>query len=170
MLHVDSRGLRTLIAIVASLAMVALLAANTALGALVTGSLPTAGFVHTSVADNTVDMTGTGIHLKTKAPVNVKTTYSRVTPSANFVGGWHHHNGPVIVTVTVGTLTFYDEECGTWDVSAGHTYIESTGEVLNAKVLPAKNTTSGIAEWFTTRLYPLGASDPTPEDAAPCTP
>lgn len=169
MIHVDPHGLRRLVATVAGLAVVALLAANTALGALVTGSLPTTGFVYTSVTDNAVNMAGTGIHLKTKGSVNVKTTYSRVTASNDFVGGWHHHNGPVIVTVTVGTLTFYDEDCGTWDVSAGHTYIESTGQVLNAKVLRAKNT-SGIAEWFTTRLYPSGASDPTPEDAAPCTP
>lgn len=154
----------------------ALLTASTALGALVAGSLPTAGFTWTSVADNAVDMDGNGyqgegdsIHLKTESRANVKTTYSRVAPSLTFQAGWHYHNGPVIVSVTAGTLTFFDGACATWDLTAGHTYIESTGQVLNAKVLPAKNAGIATVEWFTTRLYPEGAGDPV-EVAPPCTP
>jgi hypothetical protein len=165
-------------------AILALLTASATLGALVTGSLPTAGFTYTSVTDNEVNMTGTGIHLKAEDSTNVKTTYSRVAPNAGFSAGWHYHKGPVIVTVTVGTLTFFDRAdersprhseheddsaCGTWDLTAGHTYIESTGQVLNAVVLPAKNAGITTVEWFTTRLYPAGAVDPVPV-TAPCTP
>ncbi len=40
-------------------------------------------------------------------------------------------NQEVTLAVTVGTLTFFDSACGSWDVGAGQTYIESTGEVLN---------------------------------------
>lgn len=153
-------------------ASLALVTTGTALAGLVSGSLPGAGFTFTSVSDNTVSITdvgtGTGIHLKTKGPVNVKTTYSRVAPSANLLG-WHYHNGPVIVTVTIGTLTFYDANCGTWDLSAGHTYIESTGEVLNARIVPDKNVGISTVEWFTTRLYPDGTGDPVSVDA-PCAP
>jgi len=114
-------------------------------------------------------MAGDGIHLKTKGSINVKTTYSRVAPDPAFTAGWHFHNGPVIVTVTVGTLTFFDGNCGTWDLTAGHTYLETTGEVLNAKILPAKNAGIANVEWFTTRLYPDGTIDPVPVDP-PCSP
>lgn len=110
------------------------------------------------------------IDLRASNPINVKTTYSRVAPSPEFVPGWHYHNGPVIVTVTVGTFTFFDSKCATFDLSAGHTYIESPGQVLNAKALPEKNAGIATVEFFTTRLYPNGASDPAPVSPAPCTP
>ena len=109
------------------------------------------------------------IDLRASSAANVKTTYSRVPPSPTFEAGWHYHLGPVIVTITVGTLTFYDSTCGTWDLVAGHSYIESPKQVLNAKVLPAKNAGLANVEWFTTRLYPDGAIDPVPVPA-PCTP
>jgi hypothetical protein len=143
--------------------------ASVALAGLSSGALPTAGFTYTSVTDNTVNMSGSGIHLKTKDSVNVKTTYTRIAVDSNFAFGWHYHNGPVIVTVTAGTLTYYDSECRTFDLSAGHSYIESEGQVINAVVLAAKNTGNAVVEWFTTRLYPLGSNDPAPVEA-PCTP
>jgi hypothetical protein len=153
--------------IVAVGATTALLTASNTLGALVGGALPTSGFTFTSVTDNEVNMAGSAIHLKTKDPVNVKSTYSRVAPDPAFRAGWHYHDGPVIVTVTVGTLTFFDSACGTWDLTAGHTYIETAGEVLNAKVLPDKNPGIATVEWLSTRLYPAEAVDPVPIDP-PC--
>jgi len=205
-----------IIALVALVAMLAALTASAALGALVNGALPAAGFTYTSVTDNAVDIAGSGatpaaiaslqayidklsalsnptaaqqatlasyrarladyraryaaaVALRAGKTANVKTTYSRQAPDPAFSAGWHYHNGPVIVTVTVGTLTFYDSKCGTWDLAAGHTYIESPGQVLNAKVLPAKNAGITTVEWFTTRLYPTSATDPVAVDA-PCTP
>lgn len=144
-----------------------ILATSTVQAALVGGSLPTAGLTYTSATLNGVNMAGDAIRLKIKDNVTVKTTYSIVTPANQLLGGWHYHNGPVIVTVTAGTLTFFGASCATWDVSAGETYIESAGQVLIAKGITAKNT--GNIEWFTTRLYPEGAADPAPVDA-PCTP
>jgi len=156
------------LATVVAVVMGAVLASSAiAEAALVSGSLPAGGFTFLSLTENAVNMTGDGIHLKIKEPVTVKTTYSIVTPADQFVGPWHYHNGPVIVTVSVGTLTFYDASCGTWDVSAGQSFIESTGQVLNAKALVSKNP--GTLQWFTTRLYPDGAVDPVVVDA-PCTP
>jgi hypothetical protein len=99
---------------------------------------------------------------------NVKTTYSRVPPSDSYEAGWHYHNGPVVVTVTVGTLTLYTGTCAPIDILPGHSYIESPREVLNAKVLPAKNPGVANVEWFTTRLYPDGTIDPVPVPV-PCT-
>jgi hypothetical protein len=158
---------RWLVVVTALASTLAVVSSSTVLGALVGGALPAAGYTYVSVTDNEVNMTGGGLHLKTKGSTNIKTTYSRVAPNPAFTAGWHFHNGPVIVTVTVGTLTFYDSACATWDVSAGHTYIESTGEILNAKVLPEKNAGITTVEWFTTRLYPEGTTDPV-EAEAPC--
>jgi hypothetical protein len=100
---------------------------------------------------------------------NVKTTYSRVPPSDSYEAGWHFHNGPVFVTVTVGTLTLISKSCAQIDILPGHTYVESPKEILNAKVLPSKNVGVPNVEWFTSRVYPEGTIDPVPV-AAPCTP
>ena len=149
-------------------AMLTFALAGTALGGLVAGSLPTSGFTFTSSMVNDVNIAGKGIQLKTKGPVDVKTTYSRVAPTGALLG-WHRHNGPIIVTVTIGTITFLDAECQAFDLGAGQTYIESTGDVLNAYLDPAKNSGLSTVEWFTTRLYPAGAADPVPVDP-PCSP
>lgn len=197
-------------------AVVALLTAGVALGALINGALPAGSFTYGSVLDNSVDFAGAGITTQDIATVqryidrlaalsnptaaqrttlatyrarladfqaryavaidmragkstNVKTTYSRVPPSQTFEAGWHYHNGPVIVTVTAGTLTLIDAKCAGWDILAGHSYIESPRQLLNAKALPAKNTGIDNVEWFTTRVYSSGAIDPVPVPA-PCTP
>lgn len=155
--------LAALVAVAAAL----ILGTSTVSAALVSGSLPAAGLTYTSITENAVNMAGDAIRLKIKDNVTVKTTYSIVTPADQLLGGWHYHNGPVIVTVTAGTLTFFGSDCETWDVSAGQSYIESTGQVLVAKGITSKNT--GNIEWFTTRLYPEGAADPVGVDA-PCTP
>lgn len=154
--------LRRLSSLPVSVVLVLVLAGSAFAG--LSGSLPGAAFTFTSTTVNAVNMDGNGIHLKAKGPINVKTTYLTVPPTGALLG-WHYHNGPVIVTVAVGTITFVDGNCGTWDVSAGESYIESTGEILNAFLDPAKN--SGNVEWFTTRLYPLDSSDPVAV-SAPC--
>ena len=206
---------RKLVPLVALAAILAALTASNTLGALINGALPSAGFIHTSVMDNSVSILGgpvtasdisalqayitelsavrnpttaqrtrlatyvarlaayearyaAAIDLRASRSVNVKMTYSRVPPSASYEAGWHIHDGPVVVTVTVGTLTLVDSECNSVDVGAGHSYVESPGEVLNARALPAKNAGVQDVEWFTTRLYPSGAIDPVPV-AAPCT-
>jgi hypothetical protein len=135
---------------------------------LVAGALPAAGFTYTSTTSNAVNMSGDGIRLRTKGPVAVKTTYSKAAPSTALLG-WHFHHGPVIVTVTVGTLTLIDESCSSFDLAPGQSYIESSGEVLNGFVDPAKNAGVSAVEWFSTRLYPVGAADPEPVPA-PCEP
>ena len=136
--------------------------------ALVSGSLPSAGLTYTSLTKNAVNMAGDEIRLKIKDHVTVKTTYSFAAPSDTaLVGSWHYHNGPVFVTVTSGTLTLYDASCNSWDIGEGQTYIESAGQVLVAKALASKNSTS--VQWFTTRLYPEGTTDPVAVNA-PCTP
>lgn len=166
------RRMRRLAGAGAMSGLLVLAVAGTALGGLVGGSLPAAGFTFTSVTTDSVRSKGGGISLKAKASINVKTTYSRVAAAswAGFDPGWHYHAGPTIVTVTVGTLTFYDEECRPFDVSAGDSYIEANGEVVNARIHASKNTAGNTTvEFFTVRLYPAEALDPNPVPA-PCTP
>jgi hypothetical protein len=155
-----------------SIVMALVLASATVVSAdLASGSLPTLGFTYTSDGLNEVNIAGNGIQFKTKGAVDLKTTYSRVDPSTAFLGGWHFHNGPVFVTVTNGTLTFYGSDCSSWDAGEGETYIETPGQVLNAKALPEKNDLPAgeKVEWFTTRIYPDGAADPQGV-TAPCAP
>jgi len=162
-----SRRLGRVAALVA-VAVALVLGTSTVSAALVSGSLPTAGLTYTSATLNGVNMAGDVIRLKIKESVTVKTTYSIATPSDTaLVGSWHYHNGPVILTVTAGTLTLFGSDCGSWDISAGQTYIESAGQVLVGKAFASKNTEN--VQWFTTRLYPEGTQDPVPVDA-PCTP
>lgn len=162
---------RAAFAAIVSIALAALTIGR-AFAGLAAGSLPTAGFTYLSVTDNVVNMTdvgtGDGIHLKTKGLVSVKTTFSRLAPSSNLLG-WHYHNGPVIVTVTSGTLTLYDETCAAIDIEPGHSYIESTGQVFAGRADPTKNGGVATVEWFTTRLFPAGSGDPV-EVPAPCSP
>lgn len=141
--------------------------AGTALASLV-GLLPTSAFTFTSTSVNGVDIDRGSIRLETEGRIDVKTTYSKTAPLGVPVG-WHYHNGPVIVTVALGTLTFLDRQCRRTDVGAGQSFIEPTGKVINALADPAKNIGVPSVEWFTTRLYPRGALDPVPV-AAPCTP
>lgn len=214
MKYLGRQTIRRVVLLAALGATIALLTANTTLGALINGSLPAASFTYASITDNAVNVDSGGVTperlaalkayvlklsaiknptdgqraalatytarladaqarydvavaLRESVSANIKTTYSRVPPADTFESGWHYHNGPVIVTVTAGTLTFVDSKCHTWDLPAGHTYIESPRQVLNAKALPAKNPGVANVEWFTTRLYPKGAIDPVPV-AAPC--
>jgi hypothetical protein len=157
---------RTLTSIAAAV-LILLGLAGTAVAGLVNGSLPASAFTFTSRSINAVDIGGSGIKLKTRGAIDVKTTYSRLAPTGALTG-WHYHNGPVIVTVAVGTLTYVDAQCHTWDLRAGESYIESTGQVINAFLDPDKNSGLSYVEWFTTRMYPAGAADPVPV-AAPCT-
>jgi hypothetical protein len=138
-----------------------------AMAGLVGGTLPTTGFTFVSTTDTGLNIRGGGVQLSSHGPIEVKSTYSKIAPTGALLG-WHHHNGPVLVSVTVGTLTLLDDNCGTWDVTAGETYVESPRQILNAYADPAKNAGLDSVEWLTTRLYPAGATDPVP-DAAPCT-
>jgi len=142
--------------------------APNALAGLVGGSLPTAGFTFVSTTDGGVNVHGSGVQLRSRGPLDIKSTYSKIPPDGALLG-WHHHNGPVLVSLTRGTLTLVDENCATWDITAGQTYVESPGQILNAYAAPSKNAGLDSVEWFTTRLYPAGDTDPVPEPA-PCTP
>jgi hypothetical protein len=141
-----------------------------------TGELPVAAFTHISVVDD--DLTLADIYLgeadadpdvdiDTSGSIAVETIYTLERPDVGYETGWYRHSGPAIFTVTVGTLTFIDDSCQTFDLVAGQSYIESSGEILNAVLVPHKNLDGEAVGWFTTRLSPVGAAGPLPV-SVPC--
>ncbi len=100
---------------------------------------------------NTVNMNVNPTKLRTKGPVEVVQFCN--TGLTGFSSGWHHHAGPVIVNVTGGALTFYSpRNCTGTTVTAGHAYIESTGDPIIGQNLGASTAT-----WISTQIIPVGA-------------
>jgi quercetin dioxygenase-like cupin family protein len=74
--------------------------------------------------------------------------------------GWHKHPGPVFITVTLGTLTYYeydDPTCTPHVVTAGHGFVDSgNGHVVrNETDLPAQDIsviTAPVGGTFRTNL------------------
>jgi hypothetical protein len=143
--------------------VVATLALVTATSVLAVATFPTRVAVV-----NKVDIDRNGIDFETSRKVDVITTFLS-QPSTWAGSGWHYHNGPVFVSVTMGTLTFWTKTCRKFQITAGQGYIESPGQVLLAKNLDSTT----VAEWFTSRVIPyqtngLPGIDPVPVVHADC--
>jgi len=68
--------------------------------------------------------------------------------------GWHSHPGVVLVTVTSGTVTFYQADCSFDVYPAGSSFVESNGATGLAR-----NESSTIpAVVFVTYIVPVGAA------------
>ena len=118
---------------------------------------------------NTVNANAGPIRLSTSASVEVFQVSNRADPG--WSAGWHSHTGPVIITLTEGSLTFYqlkrsDDEgegddrnrdggssCQVTTVSAPGGFIEPPGQPM--QVVNAGTTT---AAWITTQIIPVLAS------------
>jgi len=59
--------------------------------------------------------------------------------------GWHSHPGVVLVTVTSGTVTFYQADCSFNVYPAGSSFVESNGATGLARNESATNTEIGRA-------------------------
>lgn len=127
-----------------------MLVANTVLGtgAVVAASVPVT--LANVIVQNTVNIDANGTHFKTKDQVQV--IHQQRTADAGWSSGWHHHIGPVIITVLSGTFTFYDANCGGTPVTTGQGYIESTDE----PVLARNESTTASVTWITTQIIPVG--------------
>jgi len=92
-----------------------------------------------------------------------------------FSAGWHRHNGPVIIALTKGSLTFYDRAgradsegdregdreggkgCKVTQVTAPGGYIETAGQPIQVYNTTPAGVNNGTAEWVTTQIIPPGA-------------
>ena len=77
---------------------------------------------------------GAGIKITTNGPKDMLVTSITVDPGGSF--GWHTHPGPVLVSVSSGTLSLDEPTrhgCSHADVTAGHGFIEGGGDVHLAR-------------------------------------
>lgn len=92
------------------------------------------------------------LHVRDK--VDVVTQTITITPGGHT--GWHSHPGPVFVTITAGTMSFYDGDdpaCSRVTYDAGDTFIDK-GE---GHVHIARNEGSTNLVLYATYLLPVGA-------------
>ncbi len=66
------------------------------------------------------------IEFETKGAVIIRTAQNIIVPGGS--SGWHSHPGIVLVTVKVGTVTFYNDECSSNVYPAGTSFVEREGD------------------------------------------
>ena len=124
----------------------------------VVGATSGSGAVGTILARGTLDA-GQNIHtpdlkFKTRDAVDVVTQTITITPGGHT--GWHSHPGPVIVTIRLGTMTFYDADdpsCAPVTYAAGDTFIDRGGGHVHI----ARNEGATDLVFYATYLLPVGA-------------
>jgi len=93
------------------------------------------------------------IKFQTKDDVDVATGTVTISPLGS--SGWHSHPGIVIVTVKVGTVTFYDQWCAPTVHGAGTVFIEATGD---GPGLARNESTTDNAIVYVTYVVPTGVA------------
>jgi hypothetical protein len=99
------------------------------------------------------DDVGLGFQAKTREPVDLVVRRHDYVPHS--ATGWHTHPGPVFITVTQGTLTFYeydDPTCTPTIVTAPGTYVDTGHGHIG------RNETGEPAQDMTVIVAPVGAA------------
>jgi quercetin dioxygenase-like cupin family protein len=91
------------------------------------------------------------IKFQTKNRVDVATSTVTFDPLGQ--SGWHSHPGVVLVTVTSGTVTFYQADCSFKVYPAGSSFVESNG----ATGLARNESGTATAVVYVTYIVPAGA-------------
>jgi quercetin dioxygenase-like cupin family protein len=91
------------------------------------------------------------IKFQTKSRVDVAQATVTIDPLGS--SGWHSHPGVVLVTVTSGTVTFYDADCSFNTYPAGSSFVESNG----ATGLARNESGTAPAVVYVTYIVPAGA-------------
>ncbi len=95
-----------------------------------------------------------------KAPIDVVVRQHDYTPYSTT--GWHSHPGPIFITVTLGTLTYYERDdptCTPHTVSAGQGFVDDGhGHVV-------RNETDQPARDVSVIIAPVGGTFRTDLDA-----
>jgi quercetin dioxygenase-like cupin family protein len=91
------------------------------------------------------------IKFQTKDRVDIATATVTFDPLGQ--SGWHSHPGVVLVTVTSGTVTFYQADCSFNVYPAGSSFVESNG----ATGLARNESASATAQVYVTYIVPAGA-------------
>ena len=92
--------------------------------------------------------------LKTKDSTDVSADRLTIQPEGH--SGWHSHPAPVFVTVTSGTVQWYDEQlCTAHTYTAGQSYIEPAGRAHDVR-----NSGATVAEFVAITVKPAGYVGP----------
>jgi quercetin dioxygenase-like cupin family protein len=90
------------------------------------------GGLHSDARGEAADGSFWHLQLKTEgAPSDVIVQDQELAPGG--YGGWHTHPGPVILTVSEGTASFYESDCVRHDYPKGTAFIEEAGVVHNLR-------------------------------------
>jgi quercetin dioxygenase-like cupin family protein len=129
-----------------------------ALGALThaANASPASGFTATTLTTGSLNAPiqahHDGVKLTTKDDTDVRVQQVAITPGGT--SGWHHHPGIVIVVVSSGSVTFWDEHCNKTDygpgLPSGATFIESGNQ-------PGQVTSAVGATNYATYIVPKGS-------------
>ena len=92
------------------------------------------------------------VKFQTKGSVDFAQSTVTIDPLGN--SGWHSHPGVVLVTVTSGTVTFYQSDCSFTRYPAGSSFVESNG----ATGLARNESASVPAVVYVTYVVPVGAA------------
>lgn len=144
-------ALSTIVLAVAALStFVAITHANPATG--VTPTLLARG-TYPAYELNTDPHSAVDFKAKTKDSTDIVVQMHDFAPGAST--GWHQHPGPIFLTVTKGTITFYERDdptCSPHVVTAGHGYVD-TGEGHFGR-----NETNEPAQDVAVAIAPVGAA------------
>jgi quercetin dioxygenase-like cupin family protein len=103
-----------------------------------------------------------GVRLTTKQDTDVRVQQVQIAPGGR--RGWHHHPGVVIVVVSSGSVTFWEDQCNKTDYGPGlhngATFIESGDK-------PGQVTSAAGATTHATHIVPKQPSVFRVEDVAP---
>ena len=153
--------------------LLTMLAASTALVVLaafvaITYAEPPSGVTPTILARGTYDNfnvrsdpqgTIADFRAHSTAPIDIIVRQHDYAPHSTT--GWHTHPGPVFVTVTHGSLTYYelDDPCTPHVVTAGHGFVDTGAGhvVLNTSDTPAQDIsviTAPVGGVFRTNIDP----------------
>ena len=136
--------------------------------AAVTHANPPTGVTPTLLARGTYDAYDLKTDAKSSIDFKAKTKEATdvVVQRHDFLPGgstgWHQHPGPIFITVTQGTLTFYERDdptCSPHVVTAGHGYVDTGNGHIG------RNETNAPAQDVAVAIAPVGAAFRTELDA-----
>ncbi len=103
------------------------------------------------------------IELEAERPIDVVNVRLTFAPGTKI--DWHKHPGPVVVTVTSGTLTFIDDQCTRHRYGPGETFVEDPTELAGK----ARNRGSTDTQTIVSFYVPVGTEAlTTPVSPPPC--
>ena len=130
------------------MASIGIVAATPGSGAV--GTILSVGILPAGVKIHTDDQ----LKFSTRDDVQVVTQTITIAPGGHT--GWHSHPGPVFVTITAGTMTFYDADdptCTAGTYATGDSFVDRGGGHVHI----ARNEGAVNLVLFATYLVPVGA-------------